>query len=418
MNDMNKPNETEKTRFKQATGKALVGFFVAMAVLTFFSRTIYNLTVPRVKLARPKSGALVKEIRGEGFVEACETFKIFHQDSGTKVEYLGIHMGDQVKQGQVLLVLDTGQLAVELHSQLKCYQAGVITYDQMLDRVAGVNVTAKRAKIELDRLNVNDKKQKLKKTEALYREGIESLNHYQQAELELKEAEKEYIVETAAMEEQICENKLLLKDRVFIAPFEGIVTEVNCEWGGLVNNSKKPLITVTDDRNGFVFKATIDSSNAKYLAIGDPVQIILQAMNEKTIKGELVAIKDKNDIQDNQDEGRADQKELTVKLPRELKLSGGEHGDIWINKTAGFYSFLVPLSAVGEDDKGAFVWSVEERKGSLGKEYYVVKTRITVDDQDNFMAGVSTGIKPDIGIVVETSKKLNDESRVLIDAFK
>jgi HlyD family secretion protein len=216
MNVTNKSIENDKTHLKKISGKALIGFFVGMLVLTFFSRTINNLTIPRVKVAKPKSGALVKEIRGDGFVEACEAYKVFHQNSDAKVEYLAVHIGDKVKKGQVLLVLDTKQLTVELQRQLKRYEAGAITYDQMLYQVARFDQTAQVAKIELARLTVIDKKRKLGQLKVLYHEGAESLINYQQAELDLKEAEKEHIVETAVLEEQISNNKLLLKDSVFL----------------------------------------------------------------------------------------------------------------------------------------------------------------------------------------------------------
>ncbi|HEY8462444.1 MAG TPA: efflux RND transporter periplasmic adaptor subunit [Bacillota bacterium] len=394
---------------KRVTGKALIFFFSGMILLTFFSRTINNYMIPRVKVDKPSSGALVKEVTGSGTVEACQTFKVYSNNSNAMVNYLNVRVGDQVRQGQILLVLDAKELSSKLHEYLNFYKAGKITFNQLLNQVSQYNLTVEKQKLRLAEIKLKEAQNSLRALEVLCNEGAEPEIKYRRAELDLLEAEEEYKLHQETMKLKFLQNRELLKQSIFIAPFSGIITEVNVEQGGFATGTKY-LIQLTNTANGFVFKATVPSAEANYLSVGDSVQVSLQSMTEKTIKGVLISITGKT-VTNNED-----QKELTIKLPQELKLTGGEHGNIVINKMSGFYSFLVPLSALCEDDEGTFVWTVKERQGPLGNEYYVVKTFVTVGDKDNYKAGIYSGIEPGSRIVIETTKKLEDESRVIIDA--
>lgn len=58
---------------KKLIGKLSLLFLMTMIGLTFFSNTINNFALPRVQTVRPASGALIKEIFGEGTVEVKST---------------------------------------------------------------------------------------------------------------------------------------------------------------------------------------------------------------------------------------------------------------------------------------------------------------------------------------------------------
>ena len=64
-------------RRKKLTGKLLTIFIVMMALLTFFSNTINNFTLPRITVDTAESGALIKEISGKGTITANSIFEQF-----------------------------------------------------------------------------------------------------------------------------------------------------------------------------------------------------------------------------------------------------------------------------------------------------------------------------------------------------
>ena len=88
---------------KKITRRALIIFVVMLVLLTFFSNTINNLTLPRVTVEWPMPGDIVKDISGAGIVEAKETLETY-ADSSAMVEEVNVKAGDHVKQGQIIIV--------------------------------------------------------------------------------------------------------------------------------------------------------------------------------------------------------------------------------------------------------------------------------------------------------------------------
>lgn len=83
---------------------AIIIFLVVMLLLTFFSNTIMNYSLPEVSAQYTSSGNIASKIRGTASVEAIEPYEI-NVDEARKVKEVKIHSGDTIKKGQVLFVL-------------------------------------------------------------------------------------------------------------------------------------------------------------------------------------------------------------------------------------------------------------------------------------------------------------------------
>jgi multidrug efflux pump subunit AcrA (membrane-fusion protein) len=77
---------------------ALIVYIALMVVVIFSSKTIYNLSLPRVSVASPQSGRLVKGLDTFGFTEFADTFTAFAEVYG-QIEEMLVQVGDYVKQG-------------------------------------------------------------------------------------------------------------------------------------------------------------------------------------------------------------------------------------------------------------------------------------------------------------------------------
>ena len=84
---------------------ALIVFLIAMVVLTFFSNTIMNRSLPEVGAQYTSSGSITARIRGMGTVTANETFEVKVEQTRT-VSERPVRLGDEVDIGDVLLILD------------------------------------------------------------------------------------------------------------------------------------------------------------------------------------------------------------------------------------------------------------------------------------------------------------------------
>lgn len=110
MNDENKKKrEWVKT--------AAIVFLTIMLILTFFSNTILNYSLPEVATQRIQSGTITAKVRGTGTVESGDPYNVEVKQS-RKVESVAVKAGDKVEKGDILLYLED-QESEELNEAIK-----------------------------------------------------------------------------------------------------------------------------------------------------------------------------------------------------------------------------------------------------------------------------------------------------------
>ena len=110
---------------------AAIIFLVVMLVLTFFSNTILNHSLPEVATANLTSGTINAKIRGSGTVSANETYDVTIKQT-RKVASVKVRVGDSVSAGDVLMTLEAEesdelkQAQTELESMELSYEKSLI----------------------------------------------------------------------------------------------------------------------------------------------------------------------------------------------------------------------------------------------------------------------------------------------------
>ena len=97
----------EKVKNRGWVKNAAIIFLSVMLVLTFFSNTIMNRSLPEVSGQTAQSGTITTRIRGSGNVEAVETYEVKSSDS-RKVKSVSVRVGQEVEPGDLLFVLSEG----------------------------------------------------------------------------------------------------------------------------------------------------------------------------------------------------------------------------------------------------------------------------------------------------------------------
>lgn len=89
---------------------AAIIFLSVLLVLTFFSQTILNHSLPEVATKYVQSGSITTKIRGGGVVESGDPYVIEIPASyvGRKVSGISFRVGDKVEKGAVLMTLAEG----------------------------------------------------------------------------------------------------------------------------------------------------------------------------------------------------------------------------------------------------------------------------------------------------------------------
>lgn len=99
--------EVETSR-KQIIKKVAVIFLVGLLILTFFSNTIMNYSLPEVATEPVTVGTVSNKVRGQGIVETNSDYEVTVSGSRT-VKEVKFEVGDTVKKGDVLFTFDEGE---------------------------------------------------------------------------------------------------------------------------------------------------------------------------------------------------------------------------------------------------------------------------------------------------------------------
>lgn len=121
-------NETGKR--KEWIKTIAIIFLAILLVLTFFSNTIKNYSLPEVAAQYTYSGSITNKVRGTATVEASDPYSVIFK-ADRKVESVSVRVGDEVKKGEVLYVLEEGE-SEELKEARKTLETLQNAYDKGL----------------------------------------------------------------------------------------------------------------------------------------------------------------------------------------------------------------------------------------------------------------------------------------------
>lgn len=145
---------------------AVIAFLSIMLVLTFFSNTIMNRSLPEVATAFVESGTINAKIRGSGTVSAGESYDVV-MDQTRKVSSVLVKVGDLVETGDVLFTLsetesdELKQAQDTLEDMRLNYQKSVLNMDSADYAQENRNIQKARealteAKAEMENCAVSD----------------------------------------------------------------------------------------------------------------------------------------------------------------------------------------------------------------------------------------------------------------------
>lgn len=130
-------------------------FLSLMLVLTFFSNTILNMTLPQVSASWCGSGSITTQVRGSGAVEAAGTYAVISPSSSTVAD-VGVKKGAKVEAGDVMFriapadsddVVAAVSTLAELQSQLADAKAALNPdYTDMLNEISNLRADLAAAK--------------------------------------------------------------------------------------------------------------------------------------------------------------------------------------------------------------------------------------------------------------------------------
>ena len=251
-----------------------------------------------------------------------------------------------------------------------------------------------------------------KSKEEAYNEAIKQRKStIQSADRSLEDANTPESVDTASAltENDDLQEKQLAVDKLqkvmdaggkVTAPSDGLVTKVNVTTGEAT--TEDTAIRISDQSAGYKFTATLDKSDAKFLAKDDKVTLDLgngTSVEGLKIQSIDVSQEDKNSY------------ELTVSIPAKVKKIG-TIATLKVEKASKKYDTCVPLTALHSDGDKYYVYVINEKDTILGTETAVDKVQVEILDKNNEQAAIDGAFSWDQKFVLTSSKTLRDGDRV------
>ena len=292
--------------------------------------TVRNVSVFPVQ--RAESPDLLEAV---GTIRAAETSQLASQTTGNIVE-IRVHEGDRVQRGQVLAVLDDSQL------QAAVDRAGAV------ESAAQQEVAASDSELVLAQSTLARYQTLYDKKSVSPQEFDEIKARFQAASAHRDMARSGQAQAKAALTQA----RTSFSHTRILAPFDGLITEKKADLGMLASPGL-PLFTI-EGLERYRLEATVNESDLRYVRIGEPVPVAVDALESTEQKGKVVQIVPAADY--------ASRSFLVkIELPANTLLRSGLFGRAQFSRGQRS-SLLIPQTAVVERGQLQGVYVLDQNR--------------------------------------------------------
>lgn len=194
---------------------------------------------------------------------------------------------------------------------------------------------------------------------------------------------EEYQSAVVKAQEQVNELTAKAVDATITADISGTVTAINVTAGGNTS-ADTPVAVLQPEGKGYTMSFSVTNDQARKLAVGDRADLV-NAWRYDDVEVTLSGIKP--------DKTEPGQKKL---LTFEVKggVTAGQTLNISVGQKSANFDFIVPNSAVREDNNGKFILIVESKSSPLGNRYVATRVDVEVlasDDTQTAVTGALNG---------------------------
>lgn len=156
-------NENRSPR-KEVIKNIAIVFLAVLLVLTFFSNTFMNYTLPQVSAVYVSQGTISEQIRGSGTVEAAESYEVKFDQTRT-IKSVAVKTGQTINAGDTLFELEDSD-SDELTQAQKDLE------DKELDYKKAVLAQSDSSKYQSDYLEIQKAEKELSELQAKYQTAL------------------------------------------------------------------------------------------------------------------------------------------------------------------------------------------------------------------------------------------------------
>lgn len=413
-----------KDTLQKKAVKCLFAFLFIMVMCTMLSRAADSMTIPRVKIDKPKTKTIVDEVKAQGRIIKNREEKISTIE-GLKVDYVNVSIGSSIKVGDNLVELDVTDLEDKVNEikeniakdqktlsrVIEDYNKAVASKNQSVQVALNEMNSAKKALDNYLGLSEEEKDPSMAESlnmdyqskKGIYNQAVTDSNDTVDLDRTLQDTKDslkidEYNKELAKLQPLLDASGKIVSDK------EGIVTSIYVENGGITTDT---IVSLADKNSGYKFIGQIDKSNRNLVKQGQSVSLNLgsNGMVDKLTVEAISINKESSDYLD-----------VTVVLP----IGVGEIddiGEIIISSKAKKYGTCVPIAALRQGEGSEYyILVVSEKETVLGEELIAKKIDVKVEKKDGEFAAINDGaIGRSEQVIVDSNKTVEDDDRVRLE---
>ncbi len=210
-----------------------------------------------------------------------------------------------------------------------------------------------------------------------------------------------YNMDIAALQGEIADlNDVKSSKGCVTAKIDGYVSDILVATGQRTTDTA--AILLADKTSEYMFRFSITKEQSKYVQLGDSVELTLNSAESRkvTVTADYIA------------ENTAGGYDVMCRLG-DAKAPIGSYGVAKRTVQGEMYSGAVAIDAVLNENGVYYLFTLNEKTGILGKEYYVEKLKVNiVDKNDRYAAIEAAAIGSDAQIVIFSSKELKQGESV------
>ena len=179
------------------------------------------------------------------------------------------------------------------------------------------------------------------------------------------------------------------------APSSGIITKVCVETGQKTTDTA--AVVMSDEQSGLFFTATTDSKNREYLSVGDNATIT--GVGKETSDCSIVSLETSKD---------GSSIKVSIAMQGDDFLPG-ESAQMTATRKSEIYDYLVPVTAVWQENNKAYVLLLEMENTVLGEQYIARKAEVQILDKNSSYAAVSgNSLSADCQIITDSDRTVGN----------
>lgn len=334
-----------------------------------------------VTVSSVESRAITPALFGIGTVEARYTYKIGPTFAG-RVKRLEVHVGDQVKAGQVLGEMEPVDLDDRVRSQESAFKRAEAALREAEARQAYAQTQARRYEQLL-----------------AVRFISEEIVTTKQQELQIADAALSAAREDIARARSDREGLVAQRSNLrLIAPVDGVVAVRDADPGTTIV-AGEAVVEVIDPKSLWI-NARFDQISASGLAGGLPARIVLRSRGGQTLKGRVLRVEPKAD---------AVTEETLAKVTFDNKPEPlppvGELAEVTVDLPALPAAPLIPNAAVQREGDKVGVWQI------VDDDLHFSPVKLGTSDLNGYVQ-VREGLKNGDQVVIYSEKALTTRSRI------